>query len=109
MGPPPKMAAEWEHDVSNLVFLSSEQLDSEDICRRLKERFMKSTIYTYINDIVIAINPFRSLSLYTSQNAESYRGKLLYEKPPHLFALADVAYREVLRSGRDACILVTGE
>ena len=102
--------ADWESDVSNLVFLPSEEhLESEDICRCLKERYKKDNIYTYINDIVVAVNPFKPIGLYSAKDVESYRGRRLHEKAPHLFGLADLAYREVLRSGKDACIVLTGE
>jgi len=48
------------------------------------------------------------MNIYGSDNVESYRGREIYERPPHIFAVADAAYRAMKRRGRDTCIAISG-
>lgn len=60
----------------------------------------KSILFqTYTGNILIAINPFQRLShLYDTHMMEQYRGAGFGELSPHVFAIADVAYRWMLAS-----------
>ncbi|NWH65343.1 MYO1G protein, partial [Geococcyx californianus] len=64
---------------------------------------------TYIGEVVVAMNPYRALALYDASVIERYRGRELYERPPHLFALADAAYKAMKRRAKDTCIVISGE
>ncbi|KFO70245.1 Unconventional myosin-Ig, partial [Cuculus canorus] len=64
---------------------------------------------TYIGEVVVALNPYRALALYDAAVVERYRGRELYERPPHLFALADAAYKAMKRRSKDTCIVISGE
>ncbi|OXB71514.1 UNVERIFIED_CONTAM: hypothetical protein H355_002854 [Colinus virginianus] len=72
-------------------------------------RFSQGRIYTYIGEVVVAVNPYRALELYGPSVVEQYRGRELYERPPHLFALADAAYKAMKRRAKDTCIVISGE
>ncbi|XP_021346055.1 uncharacterized protein LOC110445656 [Mizuhopecten yessoensis] len=87
-----------------------EVLDENTIVQALRGRFHKDKYYTYIGDILVAVNPCKPLNLFEKTNHEEY-AKLLVrsEKPPHLFWVADHAYRALLETSRNQCILVSGE
>ena len=58
---------------------------------------------------MVSVNPYRTMNIYGADNVESYRGREIYERPPHIFAVADAAYRAMKRRGRDTCIAISGE
>ncbi|KAJ0070045.1 hypothetical protein NL108_000309, partial [Boleophthalmus pectinirostris] len=64
---------------------------------------------TYIGSVVISINPYRSLPIFTPDKVEEYRNRNFYELSPHIYALADEAYRSLRDQDKDQCILITGE
>uniref|UniRef100_A0A8C9ENH3 Unconventional myosin-Ib n=1 Tax=Pavo cristatus TaxID=9049 RepID=A0A8C9ENH3_PAVCR len=64
---------------------------------------------TYIGSVVISINPYRPLPIYTPEKVEEYRNRNFYELSPHIFALSDEAYRSLRDQDKDQCILITGE
>ena len=57
---------------------------------------------------MISVNPYRFVDLYNDDMVDEYRGKELYERPPHIFALADAAYIDMRRLHADSCIVITG-
>ncbi|KAF7216088.1 transcript variant X1 [Nothobranchius furzeri] len=93
--------------VGDMVLL--EPLTEDSFLENLKNRFDHNEIYTYIGSVVISLNPYRSLPIYTPEKVEEYRNRNFYELSPHIFALADEAYRSLRDQDKDQCILITGE
>jgi myosin-1 len=63
---------------------------------------------TYIGNVLISVNPYQDLSIYTPDKIRQYAGRNLYEVPPHIFAIADETYR-ALKDRRDQVVIITGE
>ncbi|XP_051786268.1 unconventional myosin-Ib isoform X9 [Erpetoichthys calabaricus] len=93
--------------VGDMVLL--EPLAEESFLENLKKRFDHNEIYTYIGSVVISVNPYRSLPIYSPEKVEEYRNRNFYELSPHIFSLADEAYRSLRDQDKDQCILITGE
>ncbi|XP_058248624.1 unconventional myosin-Ib isoform X4 [Hemibagrus wyckioides] len=93
--------------VGDMVLL--EPLSEETFIGNLKKRFEHNEIYTYIGSVVISMNPYKSLPIYTADKVEEYRNRNFYELSPHIYALADEAYRSLRDQDKDQCILITGE
>ncbi|NXI38271.1 MYO1G protein, partial [Galbula dea] len=90
-------------------FVLLDEVTMEQFLENLRLRFSQGHIYTYIGEVVVAVNPYRALPLYGPAVIERYRGRELYERPPHLYALADAAYKAMKRRARDTCIVISGE
>ncbi|KNA15731.1 hypothetical protein SOVF_095540 [Spinacia oleracea] len=85
-------------------------LHEPGVLRNLRTRYEFNEIYTYTGNILIAINPFQRLPhLYDSHMMQQYKGAPLGELSPHVFAVADVAYRAMINEGKSNSILVSGE
>ncbi|XP_032736175.1 myosin-IIIb [Lontra canadensis] len=93
-----------EDDLVNL-----EVLDEDSIIRQLQKRYMDLVIYTYVGDILIALNPFQNLSIYSPQFSRLYHGVKRASNPPHIFATADAAYQCMVTFSKDQCIVISGE
>ncbi|CAN1340152.1 XI-K [Linum perenne] len=85
-------------------------LHEPGVLSNLASRYELNEIYTYTGNILIAINPFQRLPhLYGTHMMEQYKGAGFGELSPHVFAVADVAYREMINEGKSNSILVSGE
>uniref|UniRef100_A0A8C3NQZ1 Unconventional myosin-Ia n=1 Tax=Cyanoderma ruficeps TaxID=181631 RepID=A0A8C3NQZ1_9PASS len=93
--------------VADLVLL--DPLTEESLVRTLQERFRRHDIYTYIGNVVISVNPYQSLPIYTPEKVEEYHNCSFFAVKPHIYAIADDAYRSLRDRDRDQCILITGE
>ncbi|XP_056282748.1 myosin-IIIb isoform X4 [Pseudoliparis swirei] len=93
-----------DDDLVNLEFL-----DEEMIISRLQKRYDELQVYTYVGDILIALNPFQNLSIYSPQFSKLYHGVKRADNPPHIFATADAAYRGMVTFCKDQCIIISGE
>ncbi|XP_078440971.1 myosin-9-like [Wolffia australiana] len=85
-------------------------LHEPGVLQNLSSRYELNEIYTYTGNILIAVNPFQRLPhLYNAHMMEQYRGESLGDLSPHVFAVADVAYRAMINEGKSNSILVSGE
>nr|KJB26582.1 hypothetical protein B456_004G248700 [Gossypium raimondii] len=85
-------------------------LHEPGVLQNLKARYELNEIYTYTGNILIAINPFQRLPhIYDSHMMQQYKGAPFGELSPHVFAVADVAYRAMINELKSNSILVSGE
>jgi myosin-5 len=120
-----------ESQVENLINLP--YLHEPAILYSLESRYYQSNIYTYTGPILIAVNPFKSVPLYSTQILESYYNLGLLKSqgiensnstplPPHVYAIADASYRDMMKIIKEAghgaagakvpanqCVLISGE
>ncbi|KAF7805219.1 myosin-11-like isoform X1 [Senna tora] len=85
-------------------------LHEPGVLQNLKTRYELNEIYTYTGNILIAINPFQRLPhIYDAHMMQQYKGAPFGELSPHVFAVADVAFRAMVNEGKSNSILVSGE
>lgn len=85
-------------------------LNEATLLHNVKVRYSKDRIYTYVANILIAVNPYFDIpKIYTSDTIKSYQGKSLGTMPPHVFAIADKAFRDMKVLKMSQSIIVSGE
>ncbi|CCH40511.1 Myosin-1 [Wickerhamomyces ciferrii] len=96
-----------EVGVSDLTLLT--KISDESINENLQKRFDNGTIYTYIGHVLISVNPFRDLGIYTDQVLSTYQGKNRLEVPPHVFAIAESMFYNLKAYNESQCVIISGE
>ena len=99
---PPKF--EKCEDMVNLTFLND-----ASVFWNLKTRYQAKMIHTYSGLFVVVVNPYKRYPIYTHRVAKIYLGKRRNEVPPHLWAIAETAYRGMLNNSKNQAMLITGE
>ncbi|XP_023568426.1 unconventional myosin-Ie [Octodon degus] len=93
--------------VDDMVLLS--KISESSIVENLKKRYMDDYIFTYIGSVLISINPFKQMPYFGEKEIEMYQGAAQYENPPHIYALADSMYRNMVIDRENQCVIISGE
>ncbi|XP_041979694.1 myosin-VIIa [Aricia agestis] len=101
------MHATSVHGVEDMISLGD--LHEAGILRNLLIRYNDNLIYTYTGSILVAVNPYQILPIYTADQIKLYKERKIGELPPHIFAIGDNAYAHMRRYGQDQCIVISGE
>ncbi|XP_052177405.1 myosin-2 [Diospyros lotus] len=91
--------------VDDLIQLS--YLNEPSVLHNLQYRYSHDIIYGKAGPVLIAINPFKDVQCYGNDFVTAYREKLFDN--PHVFAIADTAYNEMMRDGVNQSIIISGE
>ena len=100
---------ETDGTVGHADFILMDEVSENAFMTNLKLRYQANKIYTYIGETVVSVNPYHIVDIYNDAVVEDYKGRELYERPPHIFALADAAFQNMKWRGRDTCIVISGK
>ncbi|XP_039606325.1 unconventional myosin-Vb isoform X1 [Polypterus senegalus] len=94
-----------ENDLTALSYLHEPA-----VLHNLKVRFLESNhIYTYCGIVLVAINPYEQVPIYGEDVIYAYSGQNMGDMDPHVFAVAEEAYKQMARDEKNQSIIVSGE
>ena len=91
-------------DMANLTYLND-----ASVFHNLEVRYKAKLIYTYSGLFCVVVNPYKRYPIYTPRVVNMYLGKRKNEVPPHLWAVTETAYRNMLSNHKNQSMLITGE
>ncbi|KAK3562494.1 hypothetical protein QTP86_034606, partial [Hemibagrus guttatus] len=103
---------EGENDLTALTFLHEPA-----VLHNLRVRFLHyNSIYTYCGIVLVALNPYEQLPIYGEEVIDAYSGQDMADMDPHIFSIAEDAYRTMIRSvvivgieEKNQSIIISGE
>ncbi|CAD7957033.1 unnamed protein product [Amoebophrya sp. A120] len=85
-------------------------LDEANILENLRVRYCEDQIYTFTGAVLFAVNPYKPVYLDTDQKRLEYKNLTnIHQRPPHPYALADLAYRQLLCDKESQAMVISGE
>ncbi|KAK3250707.1 hypothetical protein CYMTET_39922 [Cymbomonas tetramitiformis] len=94
-------------EISDLIKLPD--LDDETLLKTLRARCQKDNYFTFVGPVLISINPYKWLDIYTEDVMLSYNEQLLGDCEPHIFGTAEAAYRSMTRQRKPQAVVISGE
>ncbi|KAL1895055.1 class II myosin [Sporothrix stenoceras] len=84
-------------------------LNEASVVHNLHMRYQADLIYTYSGLFLVTVNPYCPLPIYSNEYINMYKGRSREDTKPHIYAMADEAFRNLVEDGENQSILVTGE
>ncbi|ESR65236.1 hypothetical protein CICLE_v10007271mg [Citrus x clementina] len=91
--------------VDDLIQLS--YLNEPSVLNNIQYRYSRDMIYSKAGPVLIAVNPFKAVPIYGNKFITAYRQKVM--DSPHVYAIADTAYNEMMGDGVNQSIIISGE
>ncbi|KAB0372631.1 hypothetical protein FD755_015384 [Muntiacus reevesi] len=88
------------------------ELTDSSLLYEIQKRFGNNQIYTFIGDILLLVNPFKEIPIYSTVVSELYlssAGQPNPSLPPHIFSCAERAFHQLFQERRPQCFILSGE
>ncbi|XP_066419828.1 unconventional myosin-XVIIIa isoform X4 [Molothrus aeneus] len=90
-------------DLASLLYLNE-----SSTLHTLRQRYGGNLLHTYAGPTMVIINPLSSPSMYSEKVMHMFKGCRREDTSPHIYAVAQAAYRSMLMSRQDQAIVLLG-
>ncbi|KAH8388643.1 hypothetical protein KR093_011737 [Drosophila rubida] len=98
-----------EQEIGTWDSVLLENLSEDSFINNIHQRYKRDHIYTYIGTSVVALNPYHHISEHSLEHIRNYGNKGIFQLPPHIYGLTNLAYQSLKDQSEDQCVLLTGE
>ena len=87
-----------------------DSIDASVVLQTLQTRHEHDQIYTKNGAVLIAINPYKAISIYTDEQMQQYKNSMaLQNEPPHIYAVAAATHRALISESSNQAVVISGE
>ncbi|XP_042647404.1 unconventional myosin-XVIIIa isoform X13 [Tyto alba] len=90
-------------DLASLLYLNE-----SSVLHTLRQRYGGNLLHTYAGPTMVIINPLSSPSMYSEKVMHMFKGCRREDTSPHIYAVAQAAYRSMLMGRQDQAIVLLG-
>ncbi|XP_060704313.1 unconventional myosin-XVIIIa isoform X3 [Hemiscyllium ocellatum] len=90
-------------DLASLLYLNE-----SSVLHTIRQRYGGNLIHTYAGSNMIVVNPLSSPSMYSEKVMHMFKGCRREDMSPHVYAIAQAAYRNLLTTRQDQSIVLLG-
>uniref|UniRef100_A0A3B4DPB6 Unconventional myosin-XVIIIa-like n=1 Tax=Pygocentrus nattereri TaxID=42514 RepID=A0A3B4DPB6_PYGNA len=91
-------------DLATLLYLNE-----SSVMHCLRQRYGGNLIHTYAGPSMVVINPISAPSMYSEKVMHMFKGCRREDTAPHIYAVAQTAYRNLLTTRQDQSIVLLGK
>ncbi|XP_026082177.1 unconventional myosin-XVIIIa-like isoform X3 [Carassius auratus] len=84
-------------------------LNESSVMHSLRQRYGGNLIHTYAGPNMVIINPISAPSMYSEKVMHMFKGCRREDTAPHIYAVAQSAYRNLLTTRQDQSIVLLGK
>eukprot|EP00055_Hartaetosiga_balthica_P007144 m.24170 g.24170 ORF g.24170 m.24170 type:complete len:997 (-) comp5625_c0_seq1:1821-4811(-) len=106
-----RKSGSFRHEDAVFDHILLRKVSEDGVVNNLKQLYFNDIIYSYIGNVIVAVNPFRALDIYSDEYVEKFRGRSAFDPKlqPHIFALADNVFNDMRYRGNDQVVIISGE
>ncbi|KAM7413756.1 hypothetical protein PAMA_020907 [Pampus argenteus] len=91
-------------DLASLLYLNE-----SSVMHSLRQRYGGNLIHTYAGPNMVVINPLSTPSMYSEKVMHMFKGCRREDSAPHIYSVAQSAYRNLLTTRQDQSIVLLGK
>ncbi|XP_041097347.1 unconventional myosin-XVIIIa-like isoform X3 [Polyodon spathula] len=88
---------------------SLQYLNESSVLHSLRQRYGGNLLHTYAGPSMVIVNPLSAPSMYSEKVMHMFKGCRREDSSPHIYAVAQAAYRNLLTTRQDQSIILLGK
>nr|XP_040037420.1 unconventional myosin-XVIIIa-like [Gasterosteus aculeatus aculeatus] len=88
---------------------SLQYLNESSVMHSLRQRYGGNLVHTHAGPNMVVVNPISAPSMYSEKVMQMFKGCRREDTAPHIYSVAQIAYRNLLTTRQDQSIVLLGK